>query len=264
MNAKSLMLFALLLAPLPAGASADKSNDSQCTFIRGAEALAASRVVVVGDLHGTNESPAVFHDLACAFANDPGKGGRFIGLELPETFDAYFAKPSTSLKAMLADEFWNRMGDGRHSAAMRSMVAQLMQMHPVLSGRVRLVALERRPIDAAGAEKLGALLSKTSDSRALVLIGNAHARKTRMRQQRVEPFAFVLQKAGIDVLALDAQAGSGSGWACLPDCAARPVTPRANGDEVKIVVDRCSSPDCAYDGYYYVPRLTVSKAWKED
>lgn len=226
--------------------------------------MAASRVVVVGDLHGTNESPAVFYDLACAFANDQGKERRFIGLELPEKFDAYFMKPSESLEAMLEDEFWNKMGDGRHSAAMRAMVAQLMKMRLVRSGQVKLIALERRPIDAAGAEKLVDLLSEESGSRALVFIGNAHARKTRMRQQRVDPFALVLQKAGMDVLALDALAGSGSWWTCLSGCAARPVFPQPRGNEVKIVVNRCSSSDCAYDGYYYVPRLTVSKAWKED
>ncbi|HIE1099893.1 MULTISPECIES: hypothetical protein [Stenotrophomonas] len=264
MNAKFLLLFVMLLASLPAGASTDKSKDSQCTSIRGAEMLTASRVVVVGDLNGTNESPAVFHDLACAFASGQGKESRFIGLELPETFDAYFEKPSESLEAMLEDEFWSKMGDGRHSAAMRAMVARFMKMRLVLSGQVKLIALERRPIDAAGAQKLVDLMSEAGDSRALVLIGNAHARKTRMRQQRVDPFALVLQKAGMEVLTLDALAGSGSWWTCLSGCAARPVFPQPRGTEVKIVVDRCSSPDCAYDGYYYVPRLTVSNAWKED
>ncbi len=264
MKAQLLLLLSVLLSPLSLGATEGESSGSQCVSIPGADMLAGSSVVVIGDLHGTNESPAIFRDLACRFAHFPGSGGRFIGLELPETFDGYFARPSVSLEAMLADEFWSGMGDGRHSAAMRSMVAQLMRMPPVRSGRVKLVALERRPIDAAGADKLEKLLAGSRGSRALVFIGNAHARKTRMRQQGVDPFASVLQKAGLDVLALDARAGGGSGWTCAPDCAVRPVASRRNGDEVKIVVDRCVSSDCAYDGYYYVPHLTVSKAWKAD
>ena len=233
-----------------------------CSPLPGFDAAEGAQVVVFGDMHGTVESPAVFARAACLFARQRGAQPVVIGLELPESFNAYFdALGHTPAEAIWQkarhDVFWSEFRDGRHSAAMYDLVHRLIDLSAKTKGSVHLLALARQPIDVEGARLLVDTMKSAAARRALVLIGNAHARMFRMDGQNSEPFARNVQDAGFSVLSLNARAGGGYVWYCAPECEIHPFPPAPEEGGVKIVVQ----PDATrqpWRGYYYVPEMTLS------
>lgn len=261
------LLHLLLLAALWFGFSgqtlhARSAPPRACPPLQGFEATRHAQVVVIGDMHGTVQSPAVFAQAACLFAQQLGGKRGVIGLELPESFNAYFdgigAQPPEAVWAHASsDVFWEEFRDGRHSAAMQDLVHRLIELSAQSGGSLRVVALARQPIDVDGASLLVQSMKSLGASRALVLIGNAHARMIRMQGQDSEPFARNVANAGLSVLSLNAQAGGGTVWWCAPDCAAHPFVamPEKGGVKVVLFPDGDKQP---WHGYYYVPELTLS------
>ncbi|WP_144240775.1 hypothetical protein [Dyella japonica] len=252
------MVIALLCSPLANAAPA-----STCAPLPGFAATDSAQVVVFGDLHGTVQSPALFEQAACLFGTSQGPHRGIVGLELPESFNAYFdgldqKSLDTAWAHVRAHPFWSEFRDGRHSAAMLDLVHHLMAQSAQSKGSLRLLALARQPIDVEGARLLTDTMRSMGASRALVLIGNAHARMVRMQGQNSEPFAHNVAAAGFSVISLNAQAAGGEGWICSPECAPKPVLTQPEKGGVKIVVlpDGHSLP---WHGYYYVPEMTLSR-----
>jgi len=256
-------LFALLWLGLSAQALHAGAIDKHgCAPLQGFDATRQAQVLVFGDMHGTVQSPAVFGQAACLFAQQLGTQRGVIGLELPESFNAYFSSIGTASVGTVwsrarRDPFWNEFNDGRHSAAMLDLVHHLIELSAQSRGSLRLLALERQPIDVDGASLLVKTMRSWNAARALVLIGNAHARMLRMQGQATEPFARNVATAGLRVLSLNAQAGGGEVWWCAPDCGVHPFFAQPEDGGVKIVLppDGDTQP---WHGYYYVPRMSLS------
>lgn len=261
------LLRILLLAVLCLGLSAQALQASSvgkraCVPLEGFDAAGWAQVVVFGDMHGTVQSPAVFGQAACLFAEQLGTERGVIGLELPESFNAYFSAIGTESAETVwsrarSDVFWDEFRDGRHSAAMWSLVHQLIELSAQSQGALRLEALERQPIDVEGASLLVDSMRSMGASRALVLIGNAHARMIRMQGQDSEPFARNVANAGLGVISLNAQSGGGKAWWCAPECAVHPffAMPEKGGVKIVLFPDGEAQP---WHGYYYVPEMTLS------
>jgi len=233
-----------------------------CAPLQGFALTGQAQVVVFGDMHGTVQAPAVFAQAACLFAQRLGGERGVIGLELPESFNAYFddvgVQPVEAVWARArSDVFWEEFKDGRHSAAMWQLVHRLIGLSAKTGGSLRVVALARQPIDVDGASLLVTSMKSLQASRALVLIGNAHARMIRMQGQNSEPFARNVAKAGLSVLSLNVRAGGGTGWQCAPECAAHPLfaMPEKGGVKIVLLPDGEREP---WHGYYYVPEMTLS------
>lgn len=263
----SRLRYALLLAALWIGLSGQALHARSpalraCAPLQGFAATRQAQVVVFGDMHGTVQSPAVFARAACLFAQRLGGKHGVIGLELPESFNAYFddigVQPVEAVWARASsDVFWAEFRDGRHSAAMWHLLHRLIKLSAKSGGSLRLVALARQPIDVGGASLLVASMKSSGASHALVLIGNAHARMTRMPGQDSEPFARNVANAGLSVLSLNAQAGGGTAWSCVPECRAHPffAMPEQGGVKIVLLPDGDRQP---WHGYYYVPEMTLS------
>lgn len=252
-----LFVVALLFSPWAVARSA-----ASCVPLPGFDATNSAQVVVFGDMHGTVQSPAVFAQAACLFGEQLGPHRGIVGLELPESFNAYFVgldaqRLDGAWAHVRADPFWSEFRDGRHSAAMLELVHRLMLQSVQSHGALRVLALARQPIDVEGAKLLADTMTSSGASRALVLIGNAHARMIRMEGQNSEPFARNMADAGLSVISLNAQAGSGQGWFCSPECAPKAPLPQPEKGGVKIVIlpDGQTQP---WHGYYYVPEMTLS------
>ncbi|KLD63015.1 hypothetical protein [Dyella japonica] len=250
--------FGLSGLPLHARSPAQRA----CAPLQGFEVTRQAQVTVFGDMHGTVQSPAVFAQAACLFAQRLGGERGVIGLELPESFNAYFdevgVQPVETVWARAgSDAFWDEFRDGRHSAAMWQLVHRLIALSARSGGSLRIVALARQPIDVDGAALLVDSMKSSGASRALVLIGNAHARMTRMPGQESEPFARHVANAGLSVISLNAQAGGGKAWWCAPGCAVHPfyASPEKGGVKIVLLPDGDRQP---WHGYYYVPEMTLS------
>lgn len=256
----ALLCVALWLLSLQALAGPLAKNN--CASLEGFDATRQAQVLIFGDMHGTEQPPAVFDQAACLFAQQLGTQRGVIGLELPDSFNAYFsaigkASTETVSSRARADVFWNEFRDGRHSAAMWHLVQRLIELSAQSQGSLHLVALARQPIDVDGAALLVESMKSVGASRALVFIGNAHARMIRMKGQDSEPFARNVATAGLSVLSLNVQTGGGTVWWCAPDCGAHPAyaTPEEGGTKIVLLADGDKQP---WHGYYYVPQLTLS------
>lgn len=96
-----------------------------CSAPTGTEALwrPEARFVVVGEMHGTTETPAAFAAMVCAAAE---QGPVTVALELPQAMqpqlDAFLAAPDAeaAVATLNGTTFLNlKMADGRSSTAMR-------------------------------------------------------------------------------------------------------------------------------------------------
>lgn len=233
-----------------------------CEPLQGFDATRSAQVVVFGDMHGTVQSPAIFAQAACLFERQLDGQRGIIGLELPESFNAYFDRIGVESAEKVwsrarSDVFWDEFRDGRHSAAMWELTHGLIDLSARSHGSLRLRAIARQPIDVDGAALLVSSMKSFGASRALILIGNAHARMFRMQGQNSEPFARHVADAGLSVLSLNVQAGGGKAWWCAPECGVHPffATPEKGGVKVVLLADTKAQP---WHGYYYVPEMTLS------
>ncbi len=190
--------------------AAAKENDLDP---QGLSRLKPGEVLVLGEVHGSKETPAAF----LALVDNILTRARVVsvGLEMPSNATAAVCGAETPGTAL--GSFWTRKTqDGRSSQAMRDMVCQLKKR--AAKGRVRLVYLDTIPRNSDEmARRVAAELAAKSHPMA-ILIGNFHARNA--------PTSFTerLRAAGLKVTSLTASSPDATTWNCTQDgCAARPM-----------------------------------------
>lgn len=236
----------------------------KCEAPIGAERALAAQITFFGDYHGTNEPPRFFFDVACTTAKKRPKDKILIALELGDKFNEYFGQlnkggtQNSVIDLIRKDPFWSTFGDGRHSAAMLSMVEDLVALAAQSQQRVELVAVQRENIDSKGAEYLHQRIKTFRPNRTLVFIGNAHSRKEAMYGRSVKPFAREMMDRGFTILSFNILPGGGEGWFCMPDCKPKALPKRPDILQREIKLSSCVSGACPYDGTYSIPNLSVS------
>ena|ERR1035438_5518686 len=161
---------------------------AQCPSIPGAEQLwsnASVHWVLIGEMHGSNETPEAFGNLVCdALAH---KRQVTVALERPTSEQAALDGIITNRnlgaaeKALLAEPGWRSGMDGRASEAMLRLLLNLRKLHETY--RELQVAAFDAPYtgenpgarDQALGQALLALGSARPRSLTLVLTGNLHA-----------------------------------------------------------------------------------------
>ena len=207
-----------------------------CTPPRGTAritALGHVRYLVVGELHGTAETPAVFAELVCAVARE--RGGRLlVGLEFQEdarpAFESYVASRGTAAdrSALLEESGWldsarGPYPDGRTSEAMLRMVERLRVLRAaglaisVTTFRrpVRVVSDSQTPYEMDMADSLRDAFDAGAYDTVIVLVGGVHARRTTVTPPNRPPFEPMAMHLPVEsTLTLDALAGDGEAWNC--------------------------------------------------
>jgi hypothetical protein len=277
----ALALFGLLLgggcAPRPAPVSApSRTATLSCQDIEGLDPLLASRtVLLLGEMHGTTESPAFLANAACLAL----RAGRpvTVALEIPREeqsrLEAFLASAGTegNRAALLARPFWGaEYQDGRRSQAMLSMLEELRRLHQ--QGRpLRVKLVDRMAAPAVPAERdrwmaegLAQAFDETPEGVVIALMGNLHVRVSRGTpwDPNYEPAGFVLvnRRSEIHVTSLDVSYQGGSAWVCTSSdpssCGARPVHGRADARSGRVVLN--PQVTNGYHGVYEVGMLTAS------
>jgi peptidoglycan/xylan/chitin deacetylase (PgdA/CDA1 family) len=267
--------FALLLTlsiVLNAGAQPQPTTLS-CTDVPGlAPLLHAGHVVLLGEMHGTNESPLFLRNAVCT-ALQNGHAVT-VGLEIPRTetaaVDAFFDAPEgeAAERRLLQGPIWQRTyQDGRASRAMRDLLNSL-RAYRAAGLPVRVVLIDDPAVparrDSAMSARIQTARAAAPDDVFLVLTGNVHNRLTVGTQwdASYEPMGYLLRRA-VDagrITSLDVAHAGGEAWVCFgstaSDCGVRSIGKRgAEGDGVTLF----AKPDAqAYDGHYHVGRLTAS------
>lgn len=256
--AHSVAVLCASLLGISAAASAAPAQQ-RCPTIPGADRLLLNRNlrwIIVGEVHGTNETPVAFADLVCAASKRRPVVAAVeqTVLAQPE-IDAFISSDGSpsARAAFLKSQIWNqKMKDGRSSEAYFRLFERLREMRA--SGQVkRVVAFQPAAFapEPGVYEKLmaDALMSKVDPNDLVVaLSGNLHARLT--------PFPFAnpyKPMAGNlpvkETATLDARPDGGSTWACMPDCGPHSLGNSASSSARAIVLDGTTE---GYTGVFYL------------
>jgi len=232
--------------------------------------LKPGTILLLGEIHGTRESPAFVTNAACLAARSGTPVT--VALEIPDPeaprVAAYLASEGAAADraALLAGDFWRRTGqDGRSSQAMVDLIESVRRIaRQGYSVRLRLVDREVEARDRFMADQVKAEAESAPGAVVLVLTGNLHTRTkdgTPWDPKRPNMGAFLVKDLpGRRVLALDVSYSGGDAWACIPDmqhCGIHPMKgSRAGEAERAVLYPRVD--ELGYGGYYHVGKLTAA------
>ncbi len=253
---------------------------SQASSESTAAVVTTPQIIVLGELHGTNESPA----FAQRFVNAALESGQrvVLGIETDEQTTQWLqtAQPKPDCMRLLQQPFWARgpqWQDGRTSTAMAQLWCWAVD-YPVPS-RLGVIGLyQQRPDTSLAA--LQRQLETVKPDLIVLLMGSAHAQR---------PGNTVQKPKLVDVLSAQAPGyslrryymahGGGTAWNCQTDCNAHPThgmpqlaprTPHASSlypwSELAAVDTAPTVPKWlwdSFDGIYWLPQVSDSKPFAQ-
>lgn len=258
-------LLAALVAPaaaLAAGADGWIDDAARDLYAR-ADAL---RPLLLGELHGTRETPAVL----VSMLRQSGATPWLLGLEIPRQeqarIDAFLRSDggAKARAALLAGPFWTRdLQDGRSSEAMVRLIDGVRALRR--GGRdIRVVcfddaapAADGRDRDAHMADALRAALIAQKRRRAVALTGNYHARIGRGAPWNAAQEFMGWHLRDLSPLSVDVSAPTGASWICTPECGVHAFGRDHAPGEVALHV-AAQADERGYYGTLALPRFTAS------
>jgi hypothetical protein len=263
--------FARLVAEPPA------VEDLACPAVPGgSRLLARADVVLVGEVHGTVESPGFVAALVCQ-AVRAGKSVT-VGFELLESeegrFSGYLGSDggAAARAALLDGPPWRASGQGQYGVTSEAVVGLLDRLrelrqggHPVgfaLFNRVDGTGSQDR--DRKMARTLAAQIERSGSDLFVALTGNIHSRLapgTRWAAD-YEPMGYLLRRASpeLRLVSLDVAHEAGTAWVCTPEgCGERRLGARgAPADKpLTITLHDEVQPD-GHHGRYFVGGIHAS------
>ena len=225
-------------------------------------AMPSPAVVLVGEIHGTDQAPAFVGQLACAASADGTAVTVALEISAQEQprLDTYLASAGTpaARAAMLAGPFWTRSTqDGRSSTAMLALLERLRRLNAD-GRRITVIAVDEERIGARDVGMAEHITRAVQPGRRVIaLLGNVHAsqRLGRPNLPDYAPAGYLLR--GLAPLGVRVGAHGGAAWVCAPVCGVRALGNQRVGDASVgyAAGDRTQS---GYDGNYTVPVYTAS------
>ncbi len=250
------------------------TESSPCRPVDGVEKLLRpGNVVLLGEQHGTAESPRFALDLAC-HATKTGIAVR-VGIEISNSeqarVDGFLASSGdpSSRRALLEGPPWQAAQQyGVTSEAMYGLFDGLRRLRQE-DHDVEIVLFNKsgarggQARDRAMAEYLAAAVEKSEGAVLIVLTGNIHSRVTigTPWDSNYEPMGFVLtQMISPDaIISLDAAHTGGTAWLCIAgEEGCGPVGLRGRGPEGSGVTWNDSPDATGHHGWYRVGSITAS------
>lgn len=220
--------------------------------------------VILGEIHGTAEVPALVGDVAAALV--AGGGPMLLALEIPSShqdqLDLYLASAGTTADraALFGHRFWG-FRDGRSSVAMLALLDRVRALRAD-GHALDVVAFDVADPGAAQREatlaaNLAAVLRRPQRPPVLVLTGNLHARRAigTPFDSTLELMAYRLRD--LAPLTLDVRAPTGSAWVCAPECGVRRLGEGREPGTPALALFAAPSAT-GYDGEVTLARFTAS------
>lgn len=207
------------------------------------------RVLIFGEIHGTNEAPAIVARIACSMI--AAKKRVVVALEVSADeqplLDHFMSSQGTAadVASLFSGRFsiWKRptaRQDGRSSEAMLTLIEKLRTYRD--SGYpISILAADMAPDeyqsdrapagqrDASMARRVAEALRRDEGTVVIGLFGNVHASVTRGSHwdPEYEPAGYLLQQQGAYTVNIAFKRGTA--WACMPECKVQeiPVRPGA-------------------------------------
>lgn len=259
-SACTLLLSLLLVSPALAGDTA--------TQIR--QHAGEHRLLVLGEFHGTRETPLLVRQLVDDYSRDGAPV--VLALELPRGENRLLADYLDSSgdvaarDALRTSSFWT-VRDNQHDGRRSRDMLDLIESVRVLKEHGRNVSVLGYDVDfsdgsnqvrddALAAELRRAYRRLPVDGKMLVLAGNVHAMRKRPmdapKEMQQRPMASRL--LDLDLYSVRLEALKGEFWACMSRCQPIPLPERPmRGPEADPAADRM------YDLVVWMPRFTVAR-----
>lgn len=238
-----------------------------------ATGLPEQRLVLLGELHGTQEAPALLATWACQLSR---KGlPVLVVLELPseeqERLDVFMHSPGAAddRRRLLQGWFWQRpqgRQDGRSSQAMFQLVESLRALRAggaeLALRAVDVSELGSSPRDAQMSVNLRGAMEAHPTHRVLGLFGNVHVALQRGSSwdDTFESLGYLLKAEAVHALNISSKRGSA--WACWSfnsaDKSAMNCSSRSFGKPDDKAVAQLETGELRYDATWWLPRLTAS------
>lgn len=231
-------------------------------------AAGANRVVLLGELHGTEETPRLAGEYVASSART---GPVILALEIDRRqqplISRYLASDGSAgaRVALLSGEHWqDPMHDGRDSIAMFDLIERMRSLRAD-GTPVAVLAFDPAGGDMDARNRgMARILRKAAslapDARLVVLTGNVHAMTQPgglfLDGRRIVPATAGRALADLGPVSVDIRGAAGEAWACTPDCAKHPATPSPR--ELAMPTLERNAPGSGWDYTLVLPRLTVS------
>ncbi len=233
------------------------------------------KIILLGEIHGTNEAPAFAGELVCNLM--ASRGAAVLALELPLSsqvaVNAAMAERTEADASKLFDElpFWEaKFQDGRRSQAIKQLMMQLWQLHQKNDNvRLRLIDPDTNRPQAERDAMMGARLKAVSDefpaTPVVALMGNLHARKQKGTPWDSDFLPAASFLVGENFVSLNIKYDGGTAWNCdKSGCGIHPVSRSASSAQKNNPTVMISDRDPNYDGVFFVGVLTASPPLKLD
>jgi hypothetical protein len=225
--------------------------------------LVPTRLVIFGELHGTQEAPQFVADYICALIGSSRSA--VLALEIhrkeQDALDEFVGSDGSAAaqQKLLRSGHW-QISDGRSSRAM----LELLQYIRTVRERgfdVKVIAFDDWPKDrnrdAAQADGIRAIYNANPDKQVVVLIGNYHAKRTGRQGQK--PAAAYLDD--VSFYTLNIRHPKGTIWTCSArnECGARNVMglPSITSPTRRIELGTSMFAP-GFDGQYFVSEINAS------
>lgn len=186
-------------------------------------------ILLVGEVHGTNEAPEFVASLACSTLE--AKMNVVVALEIPHSqqplIDAYLTSSGSARdkSTFLSGSFWTkRTQDGRSSMAMFKLIEELRRLKKRMGG-VHIVAVDEA-IDSSRDAGMATHIRRAAsypNARVIALLGNYHASQKRGASwdSEYEPAGYRLSSLGPHSVLFSTRGGSA--WVCSQRCGVQQV-----------------------------------------
>lgn len=255
-------------SPAPAAIGRESIPGSALDLLQ--NGIGERRLVLLGEMHGTREIPALAGELVARYARDRERV--VLALEMIEddqaAVDRYLDSPGDAADraVLLSGRHWREpTHDGRDSEAMLGLIECVRTLR-AQGDDVRIVAFD--PGDAGDsrdrgmAERLRAAAMRHPQARLLVLAGNVHAmlrapQNLMLDGKPYQPITAGRLLADLDPLSIRISALAGESVICRQGkCAAQAYTgPAASSAPDYVPEPSSQSP---WDATLTLPRFTVS------
>jgi hypothetical protein len=186
----------------------------------------AKEIILIGEMHGTQETPRLFSNLVTVAAGEKNKRIG-VGLELPILLQRLIdeaVKNNTKIDSfrgqLLANPTWQKIDDGRSSEAMLDLICDTLRLAE--SQNVSFFFFDTQTTDREDdmAQLIGQRAREQRYDVTFILTGNIHANKAprHPRKPQSVPMGHRLEEQGFTVHAYDVRYSEGETWACTPEC----------------------------------------------
>ena len=264
------ILAAVVLAMSPVPATASPSTTTSCPSIGGVDqVLAPGIAILVGEVHGTEQSPAFVSALAC---NALWAGYSVtVGLEIPidegGRVNSFLASAGAQADrdALLAGAFWqSEPHDGRSSVAMVALLDDVRTRRQA-GDPIDVALLDDTgdgDRDRAMAGHLAEAANANPEGIVIALTGNAHTMV--QPPPDADPGFAPMGQAATELLgsgrvvALDVTFSSGTAWVCTDTCGASTLQGTGPADPAFAITLHLADASSGYHGEYSVGPITAS------